>query len=541
MRSNRRWGLNLPIIIFLTYLPLKLKSQEIAEVFDSSQDNSLIQSRVNGNRRILIDAPFPGKGPALDASPPSPESATFRDPLPPPPPPEGDETPSPPQSGVPAQTPKTTPPAITPLPVPSAPSPSQSQSPPPRTKTKSTKVFMIVGIVVGVFTLSGALIIFFLIFSRKIPIKPWSNSGQLQDALLTGKHTLQSSLSLSLSFFSLHIEFLLFCTFCIAADVPRLQLSELQAACEDFSNVIGSFSDGTIYKGTLSTGAEIAVVSAGAGSRAAWSTAMETQLLQKVPEPRLQLRFEQGLTLPLKNNSTLFLQLHKLSKVDHKNFLNVIGYCHEEEPFSRMLVFEYAPNGCLSEHLHSQHAEHLDWPTRLRILMGIAYCLEHMHNLNPPILHTSLDSSSVYLTEDNAAKVSDFSVINSIFPSQESSSSKNLLECSLLDPQTDVFNFGVVLFEIISAQLPDPDSLFFEPKPARDIVDPTLETFQEDTVERLLEVVRQCMNPYPAQRPTMIEVVVKLREITGIEADAAMPRLSPRWWTELEIISTEGN
>ncbi|XP_010453890.1 PREDICTED: probable inactive receptor-like protein kinase At3g56050 isoform X7 [Camelina sativa] len=482
MRSNRRWGLNLPIIIFLTYLPLKLKSQEIAEVFDSSQDNSLIQSRVNGNRRILIDAPFPGKGPALDASPPSPESATFRDPLPPPPPPEGDETPSPPQSGVPAQTPKTTPPAITPLPVPSAPSPSQSQSPPPRTKTKSTKVFMIVGIVVGVFTLSGALIIFFLIFSRKIPIKPWSNSGQLQDALLT--------------------------------DVPRLQLSELQAACEDFSNVIGSFSDGTIYKGTLSTGAEIAVVSAGAGSRAAWSTAMETQLLQK---------------------------LHKLSKVDHKNFLNVIGYCHEEEPFSRMLVFEYAPNGCLSEHLHSQHAEHLDWPTRLRILMGIAYCLEHMHNLNPPILHTSLDSSSVYLTEDNAAKVSDFSVINSIFPSQESSSSKNLLECSLLDPQTDVFNFGVVLFEIISAQLPDPDSLFFEPKPARDIVDPTLETFQEDTVERLLEVVRQCMNPYPAQRPTMIEVVVKLREITGIEADAAMPRLSPRWWTELEIISTEGN
>lgn len=189
----------------------------------------------------------------------------------------------------------------------------------------------------------------------------------------------------------------------------------------------------------------------------------------------------------------------------------------------------------------AQHVEHLDWPTRLRIVMGIAYCLEHMHNLNPPILHSNLDSSSVYLTEDNAAKVSDFSVINSIFPSQESSSSKNLLEPSLFDPQTNVFNFGAVVFEIISGKLPDPESLFLEPKPARDIVDPTLKTFQENVVERLLEVVRQCMNPYLAQRPTMREVVVKLREITGIEAEAAMPRLSPRWWTELEIISTEGN
>lgn len=252
--------------------------ETVAEVFDSSQDNSLIQSRVNGNRRSLIDTPLPDKGPALDASPPSPDSATLRDPLPPPP--GGGETPSPPQSGVPAQTPES-PPAITPLPLPLPPPPSQSP-PPPGTKKKSTKVYMIVGIVVGVFTVSGALIIFFLIFSRKIPIKPWTNSGQLQDAFITGKHTLQSSLSLSSLFILNFFNFLVL----YVADVPRLQLSELQAACEDFSNVIGSFSDGAIYKGTLSTGAEIAVVSVVAGSRSDWSTAMDTQLLQKVSEPR---------------------------------------------------------------------------------------------------------------------------------------------------------------------------------------------------------------------------------------------------------------
>ena len=46
------------------------------------------------------------------------------------------------------------------------------------------------------------------------------------------------------------------------------------------------------------------------------------------------------------------LQIDTLSRVNHKNFTNLIGYCDEEEPFTRMMVFEYAPNGLLFEHLH---------------------------------------------------------------------------------------------------------------------------------------------------------------------------------------------
>ena len=38
--------------------------------------------------------------------------------------------------------------------------------------------------------------------------------------------------------------------------------------------------------------------------------------------------------------------------MNHKNFINLLGYCQEEQPFTRMMVFEYAPNGTLFEHLH---------------------------------------------------------------------------------------------------------------------------------------------------------------------------------------------
>lgn len=46
------------------------------------------------------------------------------------------------------------------------------------------------------------------------------------------------------------------------------------------------------------------------------------------------------------------VQVEALSKINHKNFVNLIGYCEEDAPFTRMLVFEYAPNGTLYEHLH---------------------------------------------------------------------------------------------------------------------------------------------------------------------------------------------
>lgn len=325
-------------------------------------------------------------------------------------------------------------------------------------------MYIIVGVLVGVLGVMAALVAFFFLWNQKVKlIKPWGetgSSGQLQDVVTTG--------------------------------VPKLKLAELETACEDFSNIIGSTSsDATIYKGTLSTGSEIAVLAVASGSLQDWSEDHETQFQEKI---------------------------QRLSQVNHKNFLNVIGYCHEDEPFNRMLVFEYAPNGSLFEHLHDQDAEHLDWPMRLRIVMGIAYCMEHMHNLNPkPISHTNLNSSSVYLATDYAAKVSDFTFLSS----------------TPLDPMTNVSSFGALLQEIITGKIPDPDSLLQEE--TKPVADPTLKSFQEEVMERVWEVVKECLS----QKVEMKEVVVKLREITGITPEAALPSRSPAWWAELEIISTE--
>ncbi|KAI9193795.1 hypothetical protein LWI28_000255 [Acer negundo] len=411
---------------------------------------------------------------------------------------------SPSASESPFQSPSSSPtPAVAPSPAPlivvspppnpngaSMPSPASIPSPTEETLSKSKHhvALILVGTIGGVSLILMSVLIF--VFSRSskvVTVKPWVTglSGQLQKAFVTG--------------------------------VPKLKRQELVAACEDFSNIIGSFSEGTIYKGTLSSGVEIAVTSTIVKSRKDWSKNLGAQFRKKI---------------------------ETLSKVNHKNFINLIGYCEEDEPFTRMMVFEYAPNGTLFEHLHIQEAEHLDWTMRLRIAMGMAYCLEHMHQLTPPIALRNLQASSVYLTEDYAAKISDFSYLNDMTASDTVSTTMELSETKATDLESDVYSFGVILFEMITGRIPYSldngplENWLRGDKPSTGIVDPTLKNFQENELMRLFEVVNNCVHPDPKQRPTMRDIAAMLKDITSMGPDGATPKLSPLWWAELEILSS---
>lgn len=69
----------------------------------------------------------------------------------------------------------------------------------------------------------------------------------------------------------------------LSLGVPKLNRAELETACEDFSNIITTH-DGvaTIYKGTLSSGVEIAVASTAIASASEWSKRAELAFRKKV-------------------------------------------------------------------------------------------------------------------------------------------------------------------------------------------------------------------------------------------------------------------
>lgn len=360
-----------------------------------------------------------------------------------------------------------------------------------------SKLWKYIIIIFGVVFLAILSVIMFCILRKRAAkvIKPWKTgiSGQLQKAFVTG--------------------------------VPKLNRAELETACEDFSNIINSFEKCTIYKGTLSSGVEIAVDSTVVTSSEDWSKNMEMAYRRKIAS---------------------------LSRVNHKNFTNLIGYCDEEEPFTRMMVLEYAPNGSLFEHLHVKEIEHLDWSARMRVIMGTAYCLQYMHHdLNPPVSHSNLNSVAILLTDDFAAKVSEISFgSNGLSPaSTVGDESKKSELPPPQGPETDVYNFGILLLEIISGKLPYSEEqghlVNWAAEHLNDkrnigcLIDPTLESFKDNELDVICEVIKECVQSDQRLRPTMKEVTHKLREVLSISPDQAVPRLSPLWWAELEILSVE--
>ncbi|KAJ4786114.1 Protein kinase family protein [Rhynchospora pubera] len=327
------------------------------------------------------------------------------------------------------------------------------------------------------FLLATVLVLFICIRTKKVvAVRPWATglSGQLQKAFVKG--------------------------------VPALKRAEVELACEYFSNIIGAFGSKCImYKGTLSSGVEIAVVSSLVKSSKHWSKSCESQFRKKIAN---------------------------LSRVNHKNFVNLLGYCEEMQPFTRMMVFEYAPNGTLFEHLHYKEAEHLNWGTRVRIAVGMAYCLDHMLQLDPPVILTNLDSSTVYLTDDFAAKVSDLNLCTDYKETKATP-----------DRETIVYMYGIVLLELISGKIPFSDEWIQLENcgSLKNMVDPSLKSFDEDVLGALFEMAKGCVDLDPKSRPAMGEVARRLREITEMTPDGAIPKISPLWWAELEIMSPEAN
>ncbi|KAL5219791.1 hypothetical protein ABZP36_024504 [Zizania latifolia] len=344
--------------------------------------------------------------------------------------------------------------------------------------------------------LIGTACMFLLCRNKSVAtIGPWKTglSGQLQKAFVTG--------------------------------VPKLQCTEMEGACEDFSNIIASYPHYTVYKGTLSSGVEIAVVSTAITSNKDWSKHSEGTFRKKIDS---------------------------LSRINHKNFINLLGYCEEENPFMRMMVLEYAPNGTLYEHLHVEGFDHIDWTGRMRVIMGVAYCIQHMHELNPSITHPDLQSSAILLSEDGAAKIADMSVWQEVISRGKMPKNDDFVDQYdpiSADPAGNVCSFGLLMLEIISGKPPYSEhsgslvNLALECiKDGRHIsclLDPTLKAHKENEIETICELIQDCIQNDPMKRPSMREVTTRLREVLAISPEAATPRLSPLWWAELEILSVE--
>ncbi|XP_075481626.1 chitin elicitor receptor kinase 1-like [Primulina tabacum] len=240
-------------------------------------------------------------------------------------------------------------------------------------------------------------------------------------------------------------------------------------------------------------------------------------------------------------------ELKVLTHVHHLNLVRLIGYCVEGSLF---LVYEYIENGNLSQHLRGSDKEPLTWSTRVQIALDSARGLEYIHEHTVPVyIHRDIKSANILIDKNFRAKVADFGLTKLTEVGSTSLPTGRLVgtfgymppeyaQFGDVSPKVDVYAFGVVLYELISAKSAIVKStgsaadskglvaLFEEassnPNPSENLqrlVDPRLVDYPLESVIKLSALARACTAETPEIRPTMRSIVVALMTLSSSTED----------------------
>lgn len=293
------------------------------------------------------------------------------------------------------------------------------------------------------------------------------------------------------------------------SSVPFYQFKEIEKATGGFSEKqrLGTGAYGTVYSGKLNHDGWVAI----------------KRFRYKDPDSIDQVMNE----------------IKLLSSVSHPNLVRLLGCCIEEgEP---ILVYEFMPNGTLSQHLQREKDRVLPWTVRLTIATETAQAIAYLHSaMNPPIYHRDIKSSNILLDYECKSKVADFGLSRLGMTESSHISTAPQGTPGYLDPQyhqyfhlsdkSDVYSFGVVLVEIITAlkvvDFTRPHSEVNLAALAIDrigrgcideIIDPYLEPNRDawtlSSIHNVAELAFRCLAFHRDMRPTMMEVAEELEHI----------------------------
>ncbi|WCJ42940.1 G-type lectin S-receptor-like serine/threonine-protein kinase At1g11410 [Euphorbia peplus] len=292
-------------------------------------------------------------------------------------------------------------------------------------------------------------------------------------------------------------------------DLPFFHLGDIAESTNNFSldNKLGEGGFGSVYKGVLHDGKEIAV-------------------------KRLSKHSGQG-SNEFRNEVAL------IAKLQHRNLVKMVGYCIQAQ--EKMLIYEFLPNKSLDTFIFDEEKRKLiNWSMRHEIICGIARGILYLHqDSRLKIIHRDLKASNVLLDASMKPKISDFGMARIFGIDQIEAETHRVVGTygymspeyamqGLFSVKSDVYSFGVLLIEIISGRK---NSSFYDEitnsnlvgyvwelwKEGRslEIVDSSLgDSYSELEVGRCIQIGLLCVQESAPDRPTMFDVVFMLTNDT---------------------------
>nr|XP_043612056.1 probable receptor-like protein kinase At2g39360 [Erigeron canadensis] len=310
-----------------------------------------------------------------------------------------------------------------------------------------------------------------------------------------------------------------------------ISLHDIRLATENFhgDNCIGGGGFGKVYKAQLPQGD-------------GFNTIVAKRLDSRHGQGELQFRAE----------------LQILFEYKHENIIPFVGYCDEKN--EQIIVYEYASRGSLDRYLKDAR---LTWMKRLKICIDVATALAFLQGgagKQAIVIHRDIKTQNILLNDEWDAKLADFglSLISPInqetdYVIDHACGTRGYLDplylkSGFLTKESDIYSFGVVLFEIMCGTstfeirkhkgqyLPGFIKESFEKGKHDDLV---FEALKEQIVPEALttfqKIAYRCLHDDREKRPTAKEVLQQLKEAREFQISGSIEAAANHMEVQLNI------
>ena len=219
-----------------------------------------------------------------------------------------------------------------------------------------------------------------------------------------------------------------------------------------------------------------------------------------------------------------------MKELDHPNILSFVGCVFSREV--QVIVTEFMLFASIVDFMGQRGEIQYNASLRDRFAHDVANGMTYLHSLN--ILQRDLKAENILVDESLTAKIADFGLA---CHTEEVQHSENLraLECMgsplyaapevirkedmAVSKMSDVYSFGIVMWELLSEDLPFRDIPLVQVPflVAEKGVRPSISSLDRDESPEYFEIMESCWSENPEERPDFVEISARLKTMQSLQ------------------------